>query len=85
MTPKAKWIWKREMGRRLRTVSVNYFGKKGQHKFANHLGISQGSLSDLINGVSAPSAETLKALTLRTPVDIRWLITGRTFQGGGNY
>ena len=41
------------------------------------IGISQGSLSDIENDNSAPSAKTLKGLCLKTDLNIHWLLTGR--------
>jgi len=40
------------------------------------IGVSQGSLSDLENNNSLPSARTLTQLHLKTDLDIGWLLTG---------
>ena len=39
--------------------------------------VSQGSLSDLENDKSLPSATTLANLSLKTDLNIYWLLTGR--------
>lgn len=41
------------------------------------IGVSQGSLSDLENNKSLPSATTLTQLCLRTDLNICWLLTGK--------
>lgn len=40
------------------------------------IGVSQGSLSDMENGKSLPSAGTLTGLCMNTDVNICWLLTG---------
>lgn len=44
--------------------------------FAILIGISQGSLSDIENGKTKPSAETLASIVRHTDIDSRWLLTG---------
>ena len=63
------------MGQRLRAFrkSKNLKG----YQFAKKIGISQGSLSDLENEISLPSAKTLKGLCLETDINIHWLLTGK--------
>jgi len=41
------------------------------------IGVSQGSLSDLENNKSLPSAGTLTQLHLKTDLNIGWLLTGK--------
>lgn len=41
------------------------------------IGVSQGSLSDLENNKSLPSAGTLTQLCLKTDLNICWLLTGK--------
>lgn len=43
---------------------------------AELIGVSQGSLSDLENDKSLPSAGTLTGLCIRTDLNIYWLLTG---------
>lgn len=38
--------------------------------------VSQGSLSDIENSKSLPSASTLASLIVNTDIDIVWLLTG---------
>jgi len=44
---------------------------------SKRIGVSQGSLSDLENDKSLPSATTLAGLCLHANVNICWLLTGR--------
>jgi transcriptional regulator with XRE-family HTH domain len=45
-------------------------------ELANKIGISQGSLSDIENEKTSPSAETLAALIRETDINMAWLIAG---------
>ena len=45
--------------------------------FARKIKISQGTLSELENGISAPSAYTLASLCQHTDIDIVWLLAGK--------
>lgn len=44
---------------------------------AELIGVSQGSLSDLENDKSLPSASTLTGLCVRSDLNIYWLLTGK--------
>ncbi|MCA9482807.1 MAG: helix-turn-helix transcriptional regulator [Nitrospina sp.] len=44
---------------------------------AELIGVSQGSLSDLENDKSLPSAGTLTGLCVKTDLNIYWLLTGQ--------
>jgi transcriptional regulator with XRE-family HTH domain len=44
--------------------------------FAKQIGISQGSLSDIENEKTKPSAETLSSIVRNTDIDATWLLTG---------
>lgn len=44
---------------------------------ADLIGVSQGSLSDLENDKSLPSAGTLTGLCVKTDLNIYWLLTGK--------
>ena len=63
------------MGKRLRiwrkASSLNLVG------LSKIIHVSQGSLSDLENDNSLPSARTLANLSLYTDLDIDWLLTGK--------
>jgi transcriptional regulator with XRE-family HTH domain len=48
-----------------------------QKQFAAKLGISQGSLCDIENGKTEPSAQTLTSISENTHMNLRWLLTGR--------
>ena len=67
--------FKRAVGKRLRsyrkTLGLNVVN------FAHKIKISQGTLSELENGISAPSAHTLANLSLYTDADVVWLLTGK--------
>jgi len=43
--------------------------------------ISQGSLSDIENLKSDPSAKTIRGLYLYTDIDIIWMLTGKRERG----
>lgn len=62
------------MGERLNTW------RKKQHltliELGKNIGVSQGSLSELENDKSMPSAGTLRSLCLNTEINIYWLLTG---------
>lgn len=65
--------FKKSVGKRLRnyrkTIGLNLVG------FAEKIKISIGALSELENGISAPSAQTLANLHLLTNINIGWLLT----------
>ncbi len=42
------------------------------------LKVSQGSLSDIENGNSDPSARTIRSFILNTDINILWMLTGQT-------
>jgi len=65
---------KKELGPRLRKSIVKYYGRKQEHNFARLLGISQGSLSEVLNSISLPSATTLQKIGQRTQVSVTWLL-----------
>nr|WP_321467142.1 helix-turn-helix transcriptional regulator [uncultured Desulfobulbus sp.] len=46
-------------------------------QFAEIIGISQGSLSELENGKRDPSGKVFQGLVENTDIDISWLITGK--------
>jgi len=47
------------------------------YQLAAKIKISQGSLSDIENGKSDPSAATIKKLYLHTDINISWMLTGQ--------
>jgi len=58
-TERQKAEWQKEMGQRLREAIEAEYGYRQEYVFAKAIGISQGSLSDIISGKSTPSAYTL--------------------------
>lgn len=69
-----------KMGSRIRAY------RKGRnlkgYEFAKLIHISQGSLSDIENNKSMPSAATLRYLSLWTNIDVLWVINGVESEGG---
>ncbi len=47
------------------------------YELAKLISISQGSLSDIENNKSLPSADTIAKIYLNTNINIIWLLTGR--------
>lgn len=54
-----KQEWNKEVGALFRAARVEYTPTSSQTDFANALGISQGYLSQIENGVRTPSSTTL--------------------------
>lgn len=52
-------ITKKHLGIKLRQYIEVFEGRRKEYEFANRIGISQGSLSDILNGKSWPSCPTL--------------------------
>ncbi len=48
------------------------------YQLAKMIKISQGSLSDIENGKSDPSAQTIVNLLTLTDIDWRWVLTGES-------
>ncbi len=46
-------------------------------ELARVIGLAQSSLSEIENEKTLPSADTLARLSLKTPISIEWLLTGR--------
>jgi len=63
------------VGKRIREYR-KMIGVKG-YQFAKTIGISQGSLSDIENENSLPSADTIAKLHQTTPVNIIWVLLGK--------
>ncbi|ULG93603.1 helix-turn-helix transcriptional regulator [Leptospira interrogans] len=47
-----------------------------QKEFAETVGISQGFVSEIINGKNVPSHETLTKMVLKYRVNMNWLLSG---------
>jgi len=54
------------------------------YELARLISISQGSLSDIENNKSLPSADTISKIYLNTNINIIWLLTGRGAMKKGN-
>ena len=54
------------------------------YELAKLISISQGSLSDIENNKSLPSADTISKIYLNTNINIIWLLTGRGAMKKGN-
>jgi transcriptional regulator with XRE-family HTH domain len=55
-----------------------------QIEFANTIGISQGTLSDIENERCNPSVETLLSIKKKYSTDLNWLISGKELSGRAN-
>lgn len=54
------------------------------YELAKLISISQGSLSDIENNKSLPSADTISKIYLNTNINIIWLLTGKGAMKKGN-
>ncbi len=68
--------WQVDLGARLRKKIERNFGPRREHKFAEHIGISPGSLSGILNGLSTPSATTLLKIQKNTEMRIADILGG---------
>ncbi|QWU15622.1 helix-turn-helix domain-containing protein [Paenibacillus sophorae] len=59
------------IGDKVKAVRLKY--NLNQISFAEKIGISQGRLSEIEQGKTKPSAETLKELRKKFNVDLNWL------------
>lgn len=55
-----------------------------QTNFANKIGVSQGSLSDLESGKSKPAIETVISICTVFGCSYEWFLTGREYSDDGN-
>ena len=68
--------WRLAMGDRLRTLIAAKYGKRQERVFAQEIGISQGSLSEILNGISTPSALTLLKIMENTDMSVTYVLKG---------
>ena len=68
--------WKKAMGQRLRKLIEATEGKRKEFVFAEKIGISQGSLSDILNGKNIPTAFTLLKIMQNTDISIEHILRG---------
>jgi len=74
--PKHVEQWRIDMGQRLRVLIKVKYGKRKEHVFAEEIGISQGSLSEILNGISTPSALTLLKIIENTNMSVIYILRG---------
>ncbi len=77
-----------------KTGSTNFLGDRlrkwrqsvplKSYELARLISISQGSLSDIENKKSLPSADTISKIYLNTNINIIWLLTGKGAMKKGN-
>ena len=68
--------WRGAMGQRLREIIKVKYGTRKEHQFAEEIGISQGSLSEILNGISTPSALTLLKIMENTNMSVTYILRG---------
>lgn len=68
--------WKVDMGQRLRDEITEKFGRRSERKFAKAINISPGSLSEILNGISTPSALTLLKIMENTNMSVMYILKG---------
>lgn len=68
--------WKMDVGKRLRIAVDSQYGDRKQYEFAKDVGISQGSLSEIINGISTPSSLTLLKIIENSDIDVIDILKG---------
>lgn len=66
--------WKLALGKDLRKQIIKHYGENSEWEFARDIGISQGSVSEIVNGISAPSGLTLKLIDEHTKINIMRLL-----------
>lgn len=75
-TRRQQEAWQLTVGQRLAHLIEDTLGKRKQWRFAKIIGLSQGSLSDIIRGKSSPSALTLLKIDANTNINILELLRG---------
>lgn len=81
-TDQQKQLWQEGMGDRLRSEVKRLYGRHKEKVFAEDINLSHGSLSDILNGKSTPSAMTLlKIMMGPKKIDIRYILTGERYEG----
>lgn len=75
------WAWRIDMGQRLRQRIKKLYGYRKENAFAERIGISQGTLSGILRGISNPSAPTLLKCEMKTPIKAAWILHGWKING----
>jgi len=73
---KDKHDWQVALGQRLREAIKDEYGYRKEYQFAKDIDISQGSLSEIISGLSAPSGYTLIKIMRNSEIDIQFILRG---------
>ena len=77
MTNEEREQWQKEVGQRLRAAIKKKYGPKREQYFANEImDMSQGSLSEILNGINAPHSITLFKLATRTNINVIKILKG---------
>jgi len=66
--------WKTALGIELKKQIIKYYGEHRVFEFAQDIGVSQGSVSEIVNGISAPSSLTLKLIDQFTEINVMGLL-----------
>lgn len=75
-TGRQKDQWQKSVAYGLREAIADLYGKRSEYRFAKAIGISQGSLSDILNGHSMPSAYTLVKMSSVLGLDVGGILGG---------
>lgn len=67
-----------------RIKQIRKINDLNQIEFANTIGISQGTLSDIENERCNPSVETLLSLKKKYATDLNWLLSGKELSKRSN-
>ena len=68
--------WRKDMGKRLRELIKAKYGYRQEKVFAEEIGMSQGSVSDIINGKATPHALTLLKIMENTNMSVTYILKG---------
>lgn len=66
--------WKKALGKELRKQIVKHYGENSEFEFAHDIGISQSSVSEILNGITSPSGLTLKLIDQFTKINVMKLL-----------
>ena len=64
------------VGERLRAAILKKYGYRAESLFAESIGVSQATISDICRGNTAPSAFTLFKIDQFSSIDIKKLLRG---------
>ena len=69
-------IWRAEVGARLRKAIKSRYGARQERYFADDVGVSQASISDICRGNTTPSAATLLLIDKNSSINVMQLLRG---------